>query len=252
MFHVEQFFQGGDFVIDKSYLGQLFDGYGLTLNDRAAEQFDIYAAELVSWNEKINLTAITAPDEICEKHFLDSVLPFFLIDRFASLDGAGLLDVGTGAGFPSLPLKILNSSLKLTLLDSLNKRINFLNTLLAACGLDGEAVHGRAEELGRKDEWRENFDIVTARAVAKLSTLCEYCLPFVRVGGCFVALKGANGNDELDDALNAIKTLGGRVEKAIPYHLPCGDGRMVIVIKKIAPTPKKYPRNKGQMDKKPL
>ena len=166
---------------------------------------------------------------------------------------AKIIDVGTGAGFPSVPLKIMNPDLKVTLLDSLNKRITFLKSLCEKLSLDEvDSVHGRAEEMGRTAQFREQYDIATARAVASLPELCEYCLPFVKVGGVFVALKGSAGEKELTISQKAVETLGGKIADCKPYTLPGGDKRTLIAIKKISQTPSKYPRNKGQMTKKPL
>ena len=239
-------------MIDKDYLTNLFKQCDIDITSGMADKFDIYGSELVSWNEKINLTAITEPGEICEKHFLDSVLPFVIWKKFSKLNAPKIIDVGTGAGFPSIPLKIVFPEIKITMLDSLNKRINFLNNTLSVCGLEGETIHGRAEELGHKKENRGRYDIATARAVANLSHLSEYCLSFVKIGGYFVALKGQNGQEELKTAQNAIKTLGGVVEEAIDYSLPSGDKRVLVIVRKQFSTPEKYPRNKGQMTKKPL
>ncbi|MBE6837871.1 MAG: 16S rRNA (guanine(527)-N(7))-methyltransferase RsmG [Ruminococcus sp.] len=237
-------------MLDLKLLRSLFDGAEISVGEDELSKFETYAKLLVEWNEKINLTAITAPDEICEKHFFDSVMPFYMWGGLKN--GAEIIDVGTGAGFPSCPLKIVRSDLSLTLLDSLNKRINFLNTLSESIGLDAECVHGRAEEFGNNADFREKFDIATARAVANLRDLCEYCVPFVKVGGYFVALKGQSGLQEVDEAKNAIRILGGKVEKTFEYTLPNGDGRVLVIIKKVSTTPAKYPRNKGQMKKKPL
>lgn len=237
-------------LIDRSFLEKLFSHCGIALSEAQADRLDVYAEKLVEWNEKINLTAITKPEEICEKHFLDSVLPFSMWGKFDK--NCSLIDVGTGAGFPSVPLKILNDGVKITLLDGLNKRIKFLDELLIAVGADGTTVHGRAEELGKTAEYREKFDLATARAVANLSQLCEFCLPFVKVGGYFAALKGQAGASEAAQAENAVKILGGKIEEIKEYKLPCGDSRALVVIRKVSPTPPKYPRNKGQMTKKPL
>lgn len=237
-------------MIDRNFLKELFEKSEITASDEGIKKFETYAELLVDWNEKINLTAITEPREICEKHFLDSVLPFKLWGGV--FDGAEIIDVGTGAGFPSCPLKICRDDVKITLLDSLNKRINFLKAVSDELSLNAECVHGRAEELGKNQDFREKFDIATARAVANLRDLCEYCLPFVKEGGYFVALKGQSGVDEVNEAKNAVKILGGKVEKVIEYKLPNGDGRVLAVIKKVSKTPEKYPRNKGQMKKKPL
>lgn len=236
-------------LINKIELDKLFAKGNLNVSDIQYDKLKKYSRLLVEWNEKINLTAITDPEGIAQKHFFDSVYPFTMIDVKKD---AKLIDVGTGAGFPSCPLKIFRDDIKITLLDSLNKRIRFLQEVSDNLDLNAECVHGRAEELGRNNQYREQFDIACARAVANLTELCEYCLPFVKIGGKFVALKGSNGLEELKDAENAIKILGGEVETATEYTLPNGDGRVLAVIKKVAPTPEKYPRNKGQMKKKRL
>lgn len=237
-------------MINRDFLRGIFKNCNIEIGEENLQKFETYANLLVEWNEKINLTAITEPDEICEKHFLDSVLPFEMWGKLC--EGAEIIDVGTGAGFPSCPLKIMRNDVKITLLDSLNKRINFLKTVSEELTLDAVCVHGRAEEFGNNVDFREKFDVATARAVANLTELCEYCLPFVKVGGYFVALKGQSGEDEVEAAKNAVKILGGKVEKVTPYKLPNGDGRVLVVIKKVGKTPPKYPRNKGQMKKKPL
>lgn len=235
-------------IIDKTRLVNSFAGAGISLSDIQAEQFSAYAELLIEWNQKINLTAITDPREIEEKHFLDSCLPFGDLD---DMPGASVIDIGTGAGFPGIPLKILCPDTRLTLMDSLNKRISFLETVCAAIGVSAKTIHGRAEELGRLD-LRESFDLATARAVARLSVLSEYCLPFVKVGGMFVALKGRDCAEEIRLAYTAIKTMGGEIATVKEYNLPCGDSRTAVVIKKIKPTPPAYPRSKAKMDKKPL
>lgn len=225
---------------------KLFNNIELSVEN--FERFSRYADLLVEWNEKINLTAITDPQGITEKHFLDSVLPFSFIDV---PENAAVIDVGTGAGFPGIPLKIMRDDIRLTLLDSLQKRINFLNTVCDSLSINSDSVHSRAEDAGQ-GIMREKYDIVTARAVARLSVLCEYCLPLVKVGGAFVALKGASGEEELQDSANAIKILGGKVELVKKYNLPSGDERTLVVIRKVSPTPKVYPRSKGKMNKAPL
>ena len=236
-------------LINQTDFEKLLSQGNMTVNAAQYEKFYTYSKLLVEWNEKINLTAITDPEGIALKHFYDSLYPFTLTD----IDqGASVIDVGTGAGFPSCPLKIIRNDLNLTLLDSLNKRIGFLREISDKLKLNADCVHGRAEELGKTVEYREKYDIACARAVANLSELCEYCLPFVRINGKFIALKGSSGREELNDAKNAMKILGGELELLKKYTLPNGDGRTLIVIKKIAPTPEKYPRNKGQMKKKPL
>ncbi len=233
--------------VTREYYDRLFEG--LALDDGRYERLRQYERLLTEWNEKINLTAITAPEEVAVKHFYDSVYPFTLFDVPG---GASVIDIGTGAGFPSCPLKIFRDDINLTLLDSLNKRINFLSVLSESIALGADCIHGRAEELGRDGRYRETFDIACARAVANLRELCEYCLPFVKLGGAFAALKGSAGRDELKEAQNAVKTLGGEVSQVEDYTLPTGDGRTLIIIGKAKPTPEKYPRNKGQMKKKLL
>lgn len=236
-------------MIDKNLLSKLFENAKLSVSGEQLAQFDKYAEMLVSYNEKVNLTALTSPEDIAEKHFLDSVLPFSDIDI---KNGAKIVDVGTGAGFPSCPLKIMRPDLSLTLVDSLNKRVTFLRELSDELSLQAECIHSRAEDLGQNPDYREAFDIATARAVAKLSVLCEYCLPLVSVGGSFISLKGSKGTEEAKEAENAVEILGGKIVRVHEYSLPSGDGRMLIEIKKISHTPPKYPRNKGVMTKKPL
>ncbi len=236
-------------IIEKNKFIDMFSSGGISVSDEQYDKFLIYSDMLVEWNNKCNLTAILDPEGITIKHFYDSIFPFMSIDI---PQNAKLIDVGTGAGFPSVPLAIMRNDLKLTLLDSLNKRINFLSELTDTLEVNAECVHGRAEEFGQKADYREKFDIATARAVASLPELCEYCLPFVKVGGYFVSLKGSNGLEELNNSYNAISTLGGDVVEKRNYTLPNDDGRTLVVIKKISHTPTKYPRNKGQMTKKPL
>ena len=227
----------------------LLESAGIAISDEQFLMFDRYAYELISYNEKVNLTALTSPEDIAEKHFLDSILPFY---HFKVKNGASVIDIGTGAGFPSCPLKIIRKDIDVTLLDSLLKRVNFLTRISDVLGLSAKCIHGRAEELGRDPNYREKYDVATARAVAGLPMLCEYCLPFVKEGGYFLSLKGSRGAQEAKEAYTAIKTLGGRLEEVYCYSLPSGDERTLIVVKKISQTPPKYPRNKGQMTKKPL
>ena len=237
-------------LTEKNALCELFAKGGIEVSDEQYRRLERYAELLCEWNEKMNLTAITDPEGIAVKHFFDSVYPFFLGDFLPQ--GGKVIDVGTGAGFPSCPLKVFREDIRLTLLDSLNKRIGFLTELSEQIGLEAECIHGRAEELGRKEGFRGSFDLATARAVAALPMLCEYCLPFVKVGGCFAALKGPDGAEELRGAKSAVAILGGEALLCKEYTLPNGDARTLIVIKKSKPTPPKYPRNKGQIDKRPL
>lgn len=236
-------------IIEKEQFRELFQKGEMPVSDSQYDRLKKYSQLLVEWNEKINLTAITDPEGISLKHFYDSVYPFTMVDL---PENATLIDVGTGAGFPSCPLKIFRDDVEITLLDSLNKRVKFLQTVSDEINLDAQCVHGRAEEMGKNVDFREQYDISCARAVANLTELCEYCMPFVKVGGIFVALKGSNGMEELKAAENAIKILGGKVEKSMEYTLPNGDGRVLIVIRKVSQTPSKYPRNKGQMKKHSL
>ena len=235
-------------MIDKQFFAQCAAEYGFELTPQQLEQFDLYAKLLVEWNEKMNLTAITQPRDIVIKHFLDSILALKAVEL---PQGASLVDVGSGAGFPSVPMLILRPDLKLTLLDSLNKRLIFLEALLQELGLEATRLHARAEDAG-KGAQRQKFDCATARAVAQLNKLCEYCLPLVKEGGTFLALKGADAQAEADAAAKAIKLLGGSLQEAKAYTLPDGDKRALLVIKKISQTPPKYPRPSAQISEAPL
>ncbi len=212
---------------------------------------DTYNRLLLEWNQKMNLTAITAPQEVAVKHMIDS-LSCYRADIFT--DGASVVDVGTGAGFPGIPLKIYRPAIQLTLLDSLNKRLNFLQTVVDSLGLDGVAlVHARAEEAGQNKLYREKYQVAVSRAVARLNILCELCLPLVKTGGWFVALKGAQYEEEAREAAAALTALGGSIELVQPVSLPgLADKRAVIYIRKVAATPPGYPRKAGTPEKKPL
>lgn len=235
-------------MIDKIFLSETLSRFDLSCSDGLFEKLDLYAKMLVEWNEKMNLTAITDPEGIAIKHFADSLLFLKAADLPA---GSSLIDVGTGAGFPSVPLA-LYTPVKLTLLDSLNKRINFLTELCGALSLPANCVHGRAEEVGRQKPYREKFDFATARAVAHLRELSEYCLPFVKVGGSFVALKGYDIETELEEAKYAISEMGGEVTKIEKFVLSEDAKRAIAVIKKVRPTPPKYPRISAKIKKSPL
>ncbi len=227
----------------------LASGCGIAVTKEQEEKFRIYARMLVEWNEKINLTAVTDPEGIAAKHFLDSVL----ILKYANLPaGEKVVDVGTGAGFPGVPLKIMRPDLNLTLLDGLNKRLVFLGELLPALGLTAEIVHARAEEAARQKKFRMQFGFATARAVAPMATLCEYCLPFLKNGGVFAAMKGPGAKEELENAKPAVSLLGCAVEKAEEYSLPAGDGRTLILIRRNGPLPALYPRHGSKIAKDPL
>ena len=235
----------------KEELAKAAAEYGISFSATQMEQYNRYFELLVEWNDKINLTAITEPKEVAIKHMIDSITAY---DEKLFKDGTTVIDVGTGAGFPGLPLKIFCPEIKLTLMDSLNKRIKFLQTVVEELGLkDVECVHARAEEGARNKKYRESFDIAVSRAVARLPILCEYCLPFVKKGGHFIALKGMQYNDEADEATKAIKVMGGSHTDIRPVKLPeLDDKRAVITITKTMPTPKAYPRKAVTPTKNPI
>lgn len=224
---------------------EMFSEAGITVSERQSDQFLTLFDFMVEYNKNVNLTAITEFEDVVTKHFIDSVLPFTMLEI---PENASFIDVGTGAGFPSLPLLIMRPDLRGTLCDSLQKRCVYLELACQKIGIKAEIIHARAEELGRKR--REEFDIAAARAVAALPTLSEYCLPFVKVGGRFAALKSVN--EDVYSAENAARILGGEIEKTLDYRLPNGDGRRLAVIKKISQTPTKYPRSSANISKKPL
>lgn len=226
---------------------ELFSGEGFEITEKQYAQFSAYAVALVEWNGKMNLTGITDPGGIAVKHFLDSILPLKFLDI---PEGESIIDVGTGAGFPGVPVKIYRPDLRLTLLDSLNKRVNFLSAACGEANVEAKFVHARAEEGGRNAAYREKFGAAFARAVAAMPVLAEYCLPFVKVGGIFAAMKGPSENYR--EGENAVKLLGGEIADVKEYALPGGDRRVLITVQKIKPTAEKYPRNGGQISKKPL
>lgn len=219
------------------------------INKEMEEKFDIYYKTLVEVNEYMNLTAITEENEVYNKHFLDSL---FLTKAIETKEKYSLCDVGSGAGFPSVPLAIVDSNVNVTIIDALNKRINFLNDLVKKLNLSNvKAYHKRAEEYVK--EAKEAFDIVTARAVARLNVLAELCLPLTKIGGLFIAMKGSSGMEELDEALKAISILGGQYVKTITVTLPDDAGkREIIIIKKVKLTPAKYPRAFAKIKERPL
>lgn len=227
--------------------------HNFELTDKQKQQFKLYFKMLIEVNEHVNLTRITEEDEVYLKHFYDSITPLFTFGAVFK-DGATLCDVGAGAGFPSIPLKILKPGLKVTIVDSLQKRLNFLKDLISELGLtDVELVHGRAEDVGQNNLYRERFDIVTARAVARMSVLSEYCLPLVKKGGYFVALKGPKAEDELDDGKKALEVLGGKLIKDEELTLPeSEEERTLVLVQKVKSTPKKYPRQAGTPRRKPI
>lgn len=234
-------------MIDKNRLCSLAKENGIILDDTALDRFDTYAELLVEWNGKMNLTAITEPEEIEVKHFLDCLM----LPKFFDLENVKtVIDVGAGAGFPSVPLLIYKPDLCLTMMDAINKRLTFLDTAVHALGLEAQLIHERAEAAGQDENYREKFDLATARAVAPMNVLAEYCLPFVKVGGYFVALKGSN--DDTEEAKNAIATLGGEIVDNISYKLNGTEPRSIVVIKKISQTPTQFPRKSKKISTKPL
>lgn len=236
-------------VLMKQGLGEM----SVSLSDRQTDQFYRYFELLTEWNKVMNLTAITELDQVVTKHFVDSLSLVRLIPE-SQLEGVSVLDLGTGAGFPGIPLKIAFPHMKVTLLDSLNKRIKFLGEVIEQLGLEGtKAVHGRAEDLGKTASYREQYDLCVSRAVANLSTLAEYCLPFVKTGGYFVAYKSGEAKKEIEEAENALRILGGRAEESVDFCLPDSDMyRILVKIKKEKKTPGKYPRKAGLPGKEPL
>lgn len=224
----------------------LFAAHNISLSESLYEKLDCYAASLIAYNENVNLTAITAPQEIFTKHFLDSLL---LLRHCEIPTGASILDVGSGAGFPSVPIFLARPDLKLTLLDSLNKRIVFLELLCQKLDITASFLHSRAEDAAKLSAYREQFDVVTARAVAAMPTLTELCLPFVKVDGTFAAMKGPS--EDANAAKNAVSLLGGAMQPPVDYTCD-GEGRRLFLVKKISQTPTKYPRNSGQIKNKPL
>ena len=230
---------------------QELETLGIRLTDVQKRQFDRYYELLIEWNRVMNLTGITEYDEVNLKHFTDSLT----IVRIKDMENVStLIDVGTGAGFPEIPVKIAFPYIKVTLLDSLNKRIKFLNQVVEELDLeDVVTLHGRAEDYAKKEEYREQFDLCASRAVANLSTLSEYCLPFIKKGGCFVSYKSADSDEEIQQSEKALDILGGKIEKVDKFVLPGSDmGRALVMIEKVKNTPRKYPRKAGVPSKEPL
>lgn len=221
---------------------------GIELSFLQKGQFESYYKLLIEWNKNINLTRITEPEEVVIKHFVDSLT---LLKYCDIKQGASVIDVGTGAGFPGIPLKIARPDIKLTLLDSLNKRLNFLNEVCGQLEINADLVHARAEDGAKDNKHREKYDIAVSRAVARLNTLSEYCLPYVKVGGQFISMKGPELTEELREAKTAIKTLGGKINKVNEFTLK-DSGRTIVVVDKISPTPKQYPRHSSKIKSKPL
>ena len=242
--------------MEQIFVDKMTDGtreLGIALSEQQLEQFYRYYKLLVEWNKIMNLTGITELEEVVSKHFIDSLA---LVKAVPLQDGRKVsgIDVGTGAGFPGIPLKIAFPNLKITLLDSLNKRINFLNEVIAALGLTGvETIHGRAEDFAKPGKCREKYDLCVSRAVANLSTLSEYCLPFVKVGGKFISYKSEKITEEMNAAQHAVKILGGKMDGQVEFTLPDSDiYRNLFIITKEKSTPAKYPRKAGLPSKEPL
>ena len=237
--------------MDNSKFKNQLSELGIELTEKQHEQFDKYYELLVEWNKVMNLTGITEYDEVNEKHFVDSLA---LIKATNVENFEKIIDIGTGAGFPGIPLKIAFPHLKVTLLDSLNKRVKFLNAVIEELGLeDIETLHGRAEDFARKEGYREGFDLCVSRAVANLSTLSEYCLPYVKKGGMFIPYKSGSIDDELAQAKKAVSILGGNVKDVVRFELPGTEiGRAFVLIDKVKNTGKKFPRKAGLPSKDPL
>ncbi|WP_136607525.1 16S rRNA (guanine(527)-N(7))-methyltransferase RsmG [Paenibacillus dokdonensis] len=224
---------------------------GIEISPSQLDQFETYFNELVLWNEKMNLTGITDREQVYTKHFFDSITLAFYVDIKSMKTMA---DIGSGAGFPGIPLKICFPHLQLTIIDSLNKRINFLKHIVQETGIEHvELLHGRAEDWAQKPGHRDNYDLVTARAVAKLAVLNEFCLPYVKVGGIFAAMKGSNPDVEVQEASHSLKELKGKLHRVENFVLPVEESeRHIIIIDKTGPTPRKYPRKAGTALKTPL
>ncbi|MNO15032.1 Ribosomal RNA small subunit methyltransferase G [compost metagenome] len=225
--------------------------HGIELSSNQLQQFETYYEELVTWNEKMNLTGITERDQVYIKHFYDSVALSFYVDMSSI---SNLADIGSGAGFPGIPLKICFPNLKLTIIDSLNKRIGFLQNVVDKLELhDVELLHGRAEDMARKDQLRDTFDLVTARAVARMAVLNEFCLPFVKNGGIFAAMKGSDPGEEIKESVRSMKELKGKLRDTHHFSLPFENSdRHIVIVNKTAATPKMYPRKAGTPLKSPI
>ncbi len=231
------------------FLEESFEKLNIPFDNSVIEMFEQYMDGILEWNKKINLTAITDREEFISKHFVDSVLSYNFREY---IDADSIIDIGTGAGFPGIPLAIVSPDKKFVLADSLNKRLKVINELASKIGIDNiETVHGRAEELAKNKKYREAFDLCISRAVANLAVLCEYCLPFIKVGGHLLAYKGPDAEEEVKMAEKAIKILGGKLIEIVSVDLD-GYDHNIVVIEKINKTPSKYPRKAGTPGKEPI
>lgn len=232
-------------------LNEACQSEGLSFDEKKYNNFIKYKELIKEWNQKINLTAITEDEEIIKKHFIDSIKIF---ECSHAKKSKSIIDIGTGGGFPGIPMKIVKEDSSMVLLDSLNKRINFLNEVIGELGLENiKTIHGRAEDFAQTVEYRQKFDLAVSRAVANLTVLLEFCLPYVKVGGYFVALKGPAIEEEIKNATVALKILGGTIEEVIEVDIEGSDLKHnLLVVKKIKDTPKKYPRKAGMVTKDPI
>ncbi len=236
-------------MLNKELLYNTIQKFGVSIDGNAFERLDKYAEMLVETNKSFNLTAITEPDDVTVKHFADCLALFGNVNI---PENARIIDVGTGAGFPGLVLLLTRPNIKMTFLDSTKKKLGFIQNVLNETGISAEVVHARAEEAGQNPQYRENFDFATARAVANLTNLSEYCLPFVKVGGEFVSMKAAASDEEIASAKKAIGILGGNIENDIIFDLTDGVPRRIVEIKKLSQTPTKYPRPSAKIAKNPI
>lgn len=236
-------------MLNKELLYATIQKFGVEIDDNAFERLDKYAEMLVETNKSFNLTAITEPDDVTVKHFSDCLALFGMVDI---PENSKIIDVGTGAGFPGLVLLLTRPDIKMTFLDSTKKKLGFIQNVLDETGVKAEVVHARAEEAGQNPQYREKYDFATARAVANLTNLSEYCLPFVKVGGEFISMKSAASDDEIKSAENAIGILGGKIKNDTVFDLTEEMPRRIIEIKKISQTPTKYPRPSAKIAKNPI
>lgn len=236
-------------MLNKNLLYETIKPFEINVDEDAFSRLDTFAEMLIETNKSFNLTAIKEPDDVTVKHFADCLSIFKYVDIS---EKAKVIDVGTGAGFPGLVLKLYRPDIQMTFLDSTRKRLGFIENVLNECGIQGDILHMRAEEAAQLAKYREKYDFATARAVAALPVLSEYCLPFVKVGGSFVSMKSAESNEEISEAKKAINILGGKIEEDILFDLVENMPRRIIRIKKVSQTPTKYPRPSAQISKKPL